>query len=107
MIMRCDNCGVNYDSAYGHYNCIPSPGPAPTEFIAPTKEVGASVAAKASAERRPILPVEIIESWDLSYHLGVAIDKIGKFAFDSDWEYLEEAIKALQREMHRYTGEHR
>lgn len=98
MIMKCTTCGITYESAYGHYNCVP------TAMLGDQPPVAkVSVATKPKA----ILPFEVIEDWNLTYNLGVAIDKIGLFAFDDNLQYLEEAIMALRREMNRVTGGHR
>lgn len=91
MIMKCTSCGITYDSAYGHYNCVPALAELTKEVLVPT----------VPAERRSILPVDVIEAWGLTYNLGVAIDKIGCFAQDGDLQYLEDAIKSVRREISR------
>lgn len=98
MIMKCQGCGITYDNAYGHFNC---PG---SEVIGPTLPVEAKEVLKAKLN--PILPAEVIESWDLTYNVGVAVEKIGRWAFagDREWQHLEDAIQALRRELNRLTG---
>lgn len=93
--MKCTSCGVTYDSAYGHYNCVP------------VAVLGNQPPVTSKEIENPILPVDVIEAWGLTYNLGVAIDKIGCFAQDGDLHYLEDAIKAVRREMNRVTGGHR
>lgn len=98
MIMKCQSCGVTYESAYGHYNCVP---------VAVLSGQPPIATAPVATKPKAILPFEVIEDWNLTYNLGVAVDKIALFAFDDNLQYLEEAIMALRREMNRITGGHR